>query len=164
MLRHMKIIRLALFAAAAVFIFGSCGRSGKAKVLVFSKTAGFRHSSIPNGKAAIMQLAKENDFLVDTTENAEWFVEDSLKNYSAVIFLNTTGDVLNHYQQAEFERYIQAGGGFMGVHSATDCEYNWPWYGKLVGAYFKSHPKTQVPAPHICLMFGKEPMSGIIFV
>lgn len=140
----MKIFRLALFAAAAVFIFGSCGRSGKARVLVFSKTAGFRHSSIPNGKAAIMQLAKENDFLVDTTENAEWFVEDSLKNYSAVIFLNTTGDVLNHYQQAEFERYIQAGGGFMGVHSATDCEYNWPWYGKLVGAYFKSHPKTQV--------------------
>ncbi len=139
----MKIFRLSLIALVIVSLFSACGRSGKARVLVFSKTAGFRHSSIPNGKAAIIQLGKENDFLVDTTESADWFVEDSLKNYSAVIFLNTTGDVLNHYQQAEFERYIQAGGGFMGVHSATDCEYNWPWYGKLVGAYFKSHPKTQ---------------------
>ena len=71
------------------------------------------------------------------------FNEDSLRLYSAVIFLNATGDVLDAYQQAEFERYIQAGGGFMGIHAATDCEYGWPWYGKLVGAYFKSHPKIQ---------------------
>jgi len=112
--------------------------------LVFSKTAGFRHSSIVPGKPAIMKLGKENGFSVDTTEDASKFTDANLKGYNAVIFLNTTGDVLNHYQQAAFERYIQSGGGFMGIHAATDCEYNWPWYGKLVGAYFKGHPKNQL--------------------
>jgi cytochrome c len=121
----------------------SSGRRGGERVLVFTKTSGFHHSSIPNGVAAIQKLGQENDFSVDSTADAAWFNEDSLKNYSAVIFLNTTGDVLNHYQQAAFERYIQAGGGFMGIHAASDCEYTWPWYGQLVGAYFKSHPKIQ---------------------
>ena len=123
----MKFFRLALIVAVAGIIFNACGKGEKARVLVFSKTAGFRHSSIPNGKAVLMQLGKENNIVVDTTENAEWFTEDSLKNYSAVIFLNTTGDVLNHFQQAEFERYIQAGGGFVGIHAATDAEYQWGW-------------------------------------
>jgi len=59
------------------------------------------------------------------------------------VFLSTTGDVLNIYQQAAFERYMQAGGGYVGIHAATDCEYTWPWYGKLSGAYFKSHPSQQ---------------------
>jgi len=114
------------------------------KVLVFSKTAGFRHGSIPAGKLALIQLGKENGFAVDTTENAEVFNENNLKQYSAVVFLSATGDVLNHYQQAAFERYIQAGGGYMGIHAATDCEYTWPWYGQLSGAYFKSHPRNQL--------------------
>src|SRR5690606_21969184 len=68
---------------------------------------------------------------------------DSLKKYSAVVFLNTTGDVLNAAQEAAFERYIQAGGGFVGIHSATDTEYDWKWYGRLVGAYFAHHPEIQ---------------------
>ncbi len=117
--------------------------SGQTKILVFSKTAGFRHSSIVPGKPAIMKLGKENGFVVDTTEDASKFTDAVLKEYNAVVFLNTTGDVLNIIQQAAFERYIQSGGGFMGIHAATDCEYNWPWYGKLVGAYFKGHPKNQ---------------------
>src|SRR5690606_34457205 len=69
--------------------------------------------------------------------------EEILREYAAVVFLNTTGDVLNEVQQADFERYIQAGGGFFGIHAATDTEYGWPWYNKLVGAYFKGHPKVQ---------------------
>jgi glucose/arabinose dehydrogenase/cytochrome c551/c552 len=113
------------------------------KVLVFSKTAGFRHGSIVPGKLAIMKLGQENNFAVDTTEDASKFTDAVLKEYNAVVFLNTTGDVFNNVQQAAFERYIQSGGGFMGIHAATDCEYNWPWYGKLVGAYFKGHPKNQ---------------------
>lgn len=113
------------------------------KVLVFSKTMGFRHASIGVGKTAIIKLGRENGFSVDTTEDASLFNEANLKKYAAVIFLNTTGDVLNDYQQADFERYIQAGGGFIGIHAAADCEYSWPWYGKLVGGYFKSHPKQQ---------------------
>jgi cytochrome c len=111
-----------------------------ARVLVFSKTKGFYHASIPFGIAAIQKLGKENNFIVDTTKNAAYFTEDSLKNYSAVIFLSTTMNVLNGDQQVAFERYIQAGGGYMGIHAAADTEYDWAWYNKLVGAYFKSHP------------------------
>lgn len=118
-------------------------REGKPRVLVFSKTSGFVHNSIPEGIAAVQKLGAENGFDVDTTKNAGYFQEDSLKKYAAVIFLNTTGNVLDYRQEAAFERYIQAGGGFVGVHSATDTEYDWRWYGKLVGAYFLSHPKTQ---------------------
>jgi cytochrome c len=115
---------------------------GEATILVFSKTSGFRHESIPAGIAAIQKLGVENNFKVDTTENAEKFTEDNLKQYSAVVFLNTTQDVLNHVQQREFERFIQAGGGFVGVHAAADTEYSWPWYNKLVGAYFNGHPNN----------------------
>ena len=115
----------------------------KPRVLVFSSTKGFRHSSIGVGKLALMKLGATNGYIVDTTENPAYFTEDSLRRYAAVVFLNTTGDVLDHVQQADFERYIQAGGGFLGIHAAADCEYNWPWYGKLVGAYFKSHPQIQ---------------------
>ncbi len=112
------------------------------RVLVFSKTGGFRHASIGPGKAAIQKLGVENGFTVDTTEDATLFNEKNLRRYVAVIFLNTTGDVLNPLQQNAFERYIQAGGGYLGVHAATDTEYDWPWYGKLAGAYFKDHPST----------------------
>ncbi|AYL95995.1 ThuA domain-containing protein [Mucilaginibacter celer] len=118
----------------------------KEKVLVFCKTAGFHHNSIAVGVPAIMKMGEENNFNVDTTTNAEKFTADNLKQYKAVIFLSTTGNVLNDSQQAAFEQYIKHGGGFVGVHSATDTEYDWPWYGKLVGAYFKSHPKQQQEA------------------
>lgn len=118
-------------------------RKGLPRVLVFTKTAGFYHNSIPDGVKAIQKMGKIHHFEVDTTSNSAWFREDSLKKYSAVVFLNTTGNVLNYIQQADFERYIQAGGGYVGVHAASDCEYHWPWYGKLVGAYFESHPRQQ---------------------
>nr|WP_295930408.1 ThuA domain-containing protein [uncultured Dyadobacter sp.] len=110
------------------------------RVLVFSKTAGFRHSSIPAGKTALIKLGKETGFAVDTTENATVFTNKNLQKYSAVIFLNTTGNVLDDKQQDAFERYIQAGGGYLGIHAATDTEYDWPWYNKLAGAQFLSHP------------------------
>jgi len=138
-----KILWLSLLAIICIIASCSKKRSGKPRVLVFSKTAGFRHASIPNGIAAIKKLGAENGFDVDTTENAGWFNEDSLKKYSAVIFLNTTGDALNNRQEIAFERYIQSGGGFVGIHAATDTEYDWGWYGRLVGAYFVSHPKPQ---------------------
>lgn len=110
------------------------------RVLVFSKTKGFRHKSIPAGQRAIMKLGQENGFAVDTTEDANQFTEANLKRYGAVIWLSTTGDVLNDAQQAAFERYIQAGGGYVGIHAATDTEYGWPWYNKLSGGQFASHP------------------------
>ncbi|MES2874383.1 MAG: ThuA domain-containing protein [Bacteroidota bacterium] len=136
-----------LFLAAGILLsllsFRMLKQAAKPRILVFSKTAGFRHESIAAGKAAIIKLGKEQGFQVDTTESSVYFTEDSLKKYKAVVFLNTTGNILNAPQQIAFERYIQAGGGFAGVHAAADTEYEWPWYGKLVGGYFLSHPKTQ---------------------
>lgn len=113
------------------------------KILVFSKTAGFHHNSIAAGIPAIIKLGRENNFSVDTTTDASKFTDANLKQYAAVVFLSTTGDVLNDDQQKAFERYIESGKGFVGVHAATDTEYDWPWYNKLVGAYFKIHPKQQ---------------------
>lgn len=140
----MKKIHLLILATIAIAYF-SCNnaKSGKPIVLVFSKTAQFRHASIPAGIAAIQKLGAENGFDVEATENADVFNEDSLKKYAAVIFLSTTGDVLDYRQEAAFERYIQAGGGYVGVHAATDTEYDWGWYGRLVGGYFNGHPEQQ---------------------
>ena len=114
----------------------------KPNLLVFSKTASFRHASIDAGKKALAKMATDKGFNVTFTEDAEAFNETDLKKYNAVLFLNTTGDVLNDKQQAVFERFIQAGGGYVGIHAATDTEYDWPWYGKLAGAYFLDHPMT----------------------
>ncbi|WP_229688566.1 ThuA domain-containing protein [Micromonospora yangpuensis] len=112
-------------------------------VLVFSKTAGFRHDSIPAGISAIQRLGAANNFTVTSTEDAAAFTDANLARFKAVIWLSTTGDVLNATQQAAFERYIRAGGGYAGVHAASDTEYDWAWYGQLVGAYFNSHPANQ---------------------
>jgi plastocyanin len=96
-------------------------------VLVFSKTAGFRHDSIPQGIAAIEQLGADNDFNVDASEDSTVFTDANLAQYDVVVFLSTTGDILDNDQQAAFERYIQAGGGYAGIHAAADTEYTWPW-------------------------------------
>ncbi len=113
------------------------------KILVFSKTMGFHHASIPAGIACLQKIGVDNNLKVDTTTDATVFNEKNLKQYAAVVFMSTTGNIFNEEQQAAFEKFIQAGGGFVGIHAATDTEYEWPWYNKLVGAYFKSHPKQQ---------------------
>jgi type 1 glutamine amidotransferase len=113
------------------------------KVLVFSKTAGFRHDSIPAGIAAIRNLGSQNGFAVDATEDAGAFTTQNLAQYQVVVWLSTTGDVLNAAQQTAFESYVTGGGGYAGVHAAADTEYDWGWYGGCVGAYFLSHPAQQ---------------------
>jgi type 1 glutamine amidotransferase len=137
------IYLLVLSVVAGSICIALTWKPAEPKVLVFSKTNGFRHESIPQGIAAIKKLGKSNGFAVDATEDSTKFTDANLKQYQAVIFLNTTGNILNDQQQAAFERYIRAGNGFVGIHSATDTEYDWPWYNKLVGAYFASHPKNQ---------------------
>jgi len=126
-------------------IFSLYGNSQSAtiKVLVFSKTAGFRHDSIPDGIAAIRQLGQQNGFEVDATEDAAAFSDANLAQYRTVVFLSTTGEILNAEQQSAFEHFIRNGGGYVGVHSATDTEYDWTWYGGLAGAYFQDHPNIQ---------------------
>lgn len=148
-------MRSLLPIAILFFFLISCSREQNPKVLVFSKTKGYRHESIEVGKTAIIDLGRKHGFDVDTTENAAFFNEDSLKRYRAVIFLSTTMDVLDVPQQDDFKRFIEAGGGFVGIHAAADTEYEWPWYGKLVGAYFKSHPKTQEATIKKVKDFGK---------
>ncbi|MEV6597296.1 ThuA domain-containing protein [Actinoplanes sp. NPDC051346] len=112
-------------------------------VLVFSRTTGFRHDSIAAGTQAVRELGAQNSFSVTATEDPAVFTAAGLAGYEAVVFLNTTGDVLDAGQQAAFEGYIRGGGGFVGVHSAADTEYDWPFYGELVGAWFASHPAIQ---------------------
>jgi cytochrome c len=137
------MLRLLVVPALLLAAVGSATAQNQVpRVLVFSKTAGFRHSSIEPGIAAVRKLGQENGFAVEATEDAAAFNERNLRRFRAVVFLSTTGDVLNPRQQDVFERYIQAGGGWVGIHSATDTEYDWPWYGRLAGAYFASHPNN----------------------
>lgn len=140
----MKKLLLQLFPVVLILFLFSCNkRSGNPRVLVFAKTAGYHHESIAVGIPAIQKLGQENGFDVDSTTDASMFNEDTLKKYSAVVFLSTTGPLLNTHERIALERYIQAGGGYMGIHAAADAEYDWGWYNRLVGAYFLSHPRQQ---------------------
>ena len=118
-------------------------------VLVFSKTAGFRHSSIEDGIAAVQQLGSAHNFTVTATEDAAAFSTGNLAQYEAVVFLSTPGDVLNDAQQDAFEGYINNGGGYVGIHAAADTEYDWEWYDGLAGALFHSHPHIQQADIHV---------------
>lgn len=117
--------------------------NGPDRVLVFSHTETFRHQHIPLAKGVMQTLGAEIDIEVDTTENPLDFNDENLARYDAVVFLSTTGDVLKYDQQVAFQRFIQQGGGFLGIHAASDTEYNWPWFGQLVGGYFAGHPAQQ---------------------
>lgn len=146
----MKRIKSRLFLLLLVTSLTSISSNTFAKqkkVLVFSKTAGFRHtSSIDAGKKYLIELGMKNKFGVDTTESAAVFTAENLKQYAAVVFLCTTGNVLNEEQQKAFEQFIRNGGGYVGLHSSADTEYDWPWFGELNGAYFKNHPRGQQEA------------------
>jgi type 1 glutamine amidotransferase len=112
-------------------------------VLVFSETAGFRHDSISAGIAAIRELGDARDFDVTASEDSSVFGGTELSNYDVIVFLSTTGDVLTTSEEAAFEEFVRSGGGFVGIHSASDTEYDWAWYGGLVGTYFADHPAVQ---------------------
>jgi len=144
------VLRSSFYLFFVLLVYG-CASGGKEpaepkpapKILVFYKTAGFFHSSIPAAIAALQKLGAENNLVVDTTKVAANFNSTNLAKYKAVVFLSTTGDVLDNAQQQAFEQYISGGNGFVGIHAATDTEYGWPWYNGLVGAYFKDHPAVQ---------------------
>ncbi len=133
------------------FVTGGCASSDPTvpdgddafRILVFSRTTGFRHTSIESGQSLFRELGEAEGFGVDVTEDPGEFASDNLSGYAVVVFLNTSADVLNETQETAFQEYIRAGGGYVGVHSATDTEYGWAWYGELVGAYFLGHPPIQ---------------------
>lgn len=137
-----SLISSLIMALLCFFSAAGMAQQKDQTILVFSKTAGYRHDCIEAGKLAMLKLGAEHGYAVDTTENASVFTAANLKKYKVVVFLCTTGTVLDTLQKEAFKKYIQAGGGFVGIHSATDTEYGWAWYGKLVGAYFKNHPSN----------------------
>lgn len=140
-MKQYKFLSKIFFCLTFFMVFGVFGQQ-KQSVIIFSKTEGYRHNSIEDGIKSIEKLGRENNFNVFATEDSKILIEE-LKNNDAVIFLNTTGDILNEQEQKVFIKYINNGGGFVGIHAAADTEYGWPWYGKMVGAYFLSHPKQQ---------------------
>jgi cytochrome c len=142
-LKFFSFLSITVLATLASTVIAYAQQS-QPRVLVFKKASGFVHGSIPKGAAAIMKLGEENGFTADTTSDATKIEESNLKKYAALIFVSTTGDMLNPAQQNALQRYIQAGGGFVGIHAAADAEYNWPWYGKMVGGYFAHHPNQQM--------------------
>jgi len=114
------------------------------RILLFSETNDFRHDSIPTALTALEELAASEGYVtVRANDSAGVFTNENLANFDAVAWVSTSGDVLDANEQAAFEQFIQAGGGYMGIHAASFTEYQWPWYGQLVGAYFESHPAIQ---------------------
>ena len=140
-MKSLRFLAVALLSFAAAHI----ASAEQFKVLLFSKTAGWHHESINAAVTAIQQLGKLHDFDVFWTEDANRVINDQeLAKYKVVIFLLTTGDIFNDEQQAAFERYIKAGGGWVGIHSGgADTEYDWPWFVKMSGHRFHIHPVVQ---------------------
>lgn len=127
------------------FIFCSLCILGAAKpeinLLVFTKTVGFYHASKPNAIKALYEIAHDKKWQVTFTEDSTLFSEKELSKYDAVVFLLTTGNnLLSEVEKVALQNYVENGGGFVGIHTATDTEYKWPWYEKLVGAHFLGHP------------------------
>ncbi len=134
------VFMFSVLMAASQIVYAS--NSGK-KVLIFTKTTGFRHDNIEKGVKVLKEIFAKEGISSFHTEDAEVFRSDSLNNFQAVIFFSTTGTILNKDQKESFERFIESGKGFMGIHAATDTEYEWPWYHNVIGAYFASHPAVQ---------------------
>jgi type 1 glutamine amidotransferase len=137
------LVVAALVAMTAAWSSGDTAQSSavRYRVLVFSKTSGFRHDSIPVGVEAIRQLGREHRFAVDQTEDEARFTDRNLRRYAAVVFLSTTGEpIAEPRHRRAFRRYIRRGGGFLGIHAASDSFYDWRWYVGLVGASFRAHP------------------------
>lgn len=149
-LKTKNIFLCSAIAVISFFLFSFCQKNAEEttalkpkKVLIFSKTNGFRHESISAGINAIKKMGMENHFLVDATEDSLAINTKNLDQYQVIIFLNTTGNILGEKQELALQDFMKKGRGFVGVHSATDCEFEWPWYVKMIGANFESHPAQQ---------------------
>lgn len=113
------------------------------KALVFTKTAGFRHQSIPNAVTAMKKMGEKQVFSVYTSEDPRVLAEESLMKYDVLILISTTGTIFDETTRASLQKFVQSGKGVVGVHAAADSEYEWPWYNKMIGGYFLAHPAQQ---------------------
>ena len=119
-------------------------RAHATRILVFSKTLGFRHDSIPHAVTTLKQMGSANGFTVDATEDSRAFTPSNLDRYRAVVFLNPSGDVLDAAERRSLRRYVEQGHGFVGIHNATALVLeDWRWYTRLVGARYVSEIRTQ---------------------
>jgi type 1 glutamine amidotransferase len=134
---------ISVFCLLLILVFSGVAQDKKINVLVFSKTSGYRHNSISAGIKMLSDLAQERKWVLTSTENADLFTPDFLKTFDVVVFLSPTQEVLNDQQQKDFEAFMKTGKGFVGIHAAADCEYDWAWYGELNGAFFRTHPACQ---------------------
>jgi type 1 glutamine amidotransferase len=112
-------------------------------ILVFSKTAGYRHASISSGLKMLSDQSEKQKWVITTTEDASLFRDGFLDRFDVVVFLSPTGDAICDEGQEAFEKFMKKGKGFVGIHAAADFEYEWAFYGDLVGAYFMAHPPKQ---------------------
>jgi type 1 glutamine amidotransferase len=134
---------MGLIFMLALLSSSSFAQKKQFSALLVTKTAGWHHESINEGVAAIKELAVRNFFDVQWHQDATTINDKYLENFQVIIFLNTTGDILKEDEQKAVEKFIQSGKGFVGIHSASDTEYGWEWYTKLVGRMFHIHPVIQ---------------------
>ena len=120
----------------------NCSGNNSYSVLVITETKGWVHDSIESGLKLIQNIGNKNNFNVYHSDNSSVITYKNLKEIKTIIFLNTTEEILNDVEQKVMESFIKSGKGFVGVHAAADTEYNWQWYGKLVGAYYRNHPEV----------------------
>lgn len=113
------------------------------RALVYTRTTGFRHQSIPSAVAAIRELGRDVGLEIEATERPEAFATDVLADCRVVVFLSTSGEVLTPRGRAAFGAWVRGGGGFVGVHLAVGTEPSWDFFGELVGARFTRHPSFQ---------------------
>ena len=137
-----------LFIISLFFVNPTCAQQNEKNtealhVLVFSKTNGFRHESISSGLKMIYDQSSKENWVVTATEDPSLLRDDLLSTIDVAVFLNPTGDAICDAGQEAFTKFIKSGKGFVGIHAASDCEYEWPFYGNLVGGYFLTHPPAQ---------------------
>ena len=143
---HKKLICFLL----VIIVLGMVqAQQSNPNILIFTKTEGFRHKSIPTGIAFMTELAQRNNWKISFSEDSNDFNDENLKQYNVLVFLNTSGDLFDENQKKALKKYMANGNGFVGVHAASNTEMEWPWFTEMIGATFKDHPKVQNATLHI---------------
>lgn len=128
-------------AAAQDEVSGPAAAGETGAILVYSRTAGYRHASIGASWAAIAEIAQARGWSVTFTEDPSWFDAERLEQFDVAVFAMPSGNTLSSEQQSAFRSFIEEGGGFVGLHSAGDGSMTWDWYAsELIGARFIGHP------------------------
>lgn len=142
-MKKLKILCLLVLLTALSSLQLAAQDKKQFNALLISKTAGWHHESINEGVASMKLLAEKNFFNLQWHQDATPITDEYLQKFQVIILLNTTGDIFNDQEKQAIERFIRAGKGYVGIHSASDTEFDWPWYTQLVGRMFHIHPVIQ---------------------